>query len=483
MNELDIETISKRAVRGAVSLTFRRVALQAIGFVTINIILARILPVSTLGIFNIGLAIITFFSFFSDIGLAAAIIQKKQINSEDLKTTFTIQEILVLILTLAIFFLAPTFSAFYGLEKNGTWLIRALAFSFFLTSFKVIPSVLLERELRFNPLVAVEILETLVFNVTLIILSLAQFDLMAFSIAALARAFSGVTLIYIIAPWKVGVGIFKEPARKLLAFGIPYQANAILALLKDRLVPLVVARMIGSVGMGYVTWAQNLAFLPLEVMNIIIRVSFPTLSRLQEDKNNLKAALEKSLFATTVFLYPMLFGMVALSPSLVEHVVSSKWAPALPAFYLFSMSTFWATLSTTFTNTLNAIGQIKTTLKLMIFWTTLTWILTPVLTFAFGFVGVALSSAIISLTSIITIILVKKYVAVSIWENIWQSLLSSLLMGATIFYLSKILVKDFWSLFLAVCIGALVYFICLYLIARNKLMTNFKGVKNAFFNQ
>lgn len=483
MTEVELKTISQRAIKGAFSLTLRRVALQAISFITINIILARILPVSTLGVFNIGVAVIAFFSFFSDIGLAAAIIQKKKkVTTDDLKTTFTIQQILVLGLTVALFFLAPTFSSIYSIGDQGTWLIRALAISFFITSLKVIPSVLLERDLRFNPLVTVEIFETLIFNILLVVLSLLNFGLDGFSFASIVRSVSGATLIYAIAPWKISLGISKKAARGLLSFGIPFQVNALLALLKDRLVPLVVARIIGASGVGYVTWAQNLAFLPLEVMNIIIRVSFPTLSRLQEEKTSLKITLEKSLFATCVFLYPMLFGLVALAPSFVAHVVSSKWAPALPAFYLFSVSTFWATLSTTFTNALNAIGRIKTTLKLMIFWTILTWILTPILSFWWGFLGVALSSAIISFTSVATIVLVKKYVAVSIWENIWQPLLASFLMAAAVFLIAAIFVKDIWTLLLTIILGGGIYWGLLFILAGERVKQGFQGLKNVFFN-
>lgn len=482
--QLDVQTINQRAIKGFFSLTIRRVALQLVSFITINLILARILPVSTLGIFNIGIAIIAFFSFFADIGLAAAIIQKKEkVSAEDLKTTFTMQFFLVLILVLLIWFLAPNMAHLYGLDEGGMWLIRALAVSFLITSFKVIPAVLLERELKFTPLVAVEVLETLVFNVVLLSLVFLGLGILAFAHASLLRAIFGAVTIFLIAPWKVSFGISRKAAAALLGFGIPYQTNAILALLKDRLVPLLIARMIGPSGMGFVTWAQNLAFLPLEVINIIIRVNFPTLSRLQQDPKNLKKALEKSLFLTTLFLYPLLFGMLALAPSLVEHVVSSKWAPALPSFYLFSLSTFWATLSTTFTNTLNAIGQIKTTLKLMVFWTTLTWLLTPALTFYFGFLGVALSSALISLTSVVTIIIIKRFIALAIWENIWQPLFSSALMAFLTFLLAQKLVFDFWSLILLSLWAALIYWLVVWILASEKLKSNFGEVKNAFFNR
>lgn len=483
MEDINIKTLSKRAIAGAVSLTFRRVALQGISFITINLILARLLPVATLGVFNISTAVVSFFGFFSDIGLAAAIIQKKdKITDEDLRTTFTIQQIIMLFLLVIIWFSAPFLASEYSLNDQGMWLIRALGISFFVTSLKVIPSVLLERDLKFNPLVGVEILETLFFNVVLVVLVWFKYDLTAFSVAVLVRAVVGVIAIYEVSPWRIGFSFSKEAAKTLLNFGIPYQLNSLLALLKDRLVPLVIAKMIGATGVGYVTWAQNLAFLPLEVMNIVIRVSFPTFARIQDDKKMLKMALERSLFITTLFIYPMLFGILALAPSLVDHVVSKKWIPALPLIYFFAFSTFWATISTTFTNTLNAIGKIGITLKLMIFWTVITWILTPILTYQFGFLGVAYSSAIISFTSIVTIFIVKRYIDVDVISNIWQPLLSSIIMFGVIFYLAPILVRNAWSLLGLVFLGFAIYIILIFLLAWNKIKVNLKEVKNAFAN-
>ena len=110
---MDTQTLKRKIVSSFLSLTFRRAALLALNFFTINIILARILPVSTIGIFNIANSILAFFTFFSDIGLAAALIQKKEILQDDLKTTFTIQEIIAFLITSAIFILAPTLASFY----------------------------------------------------------------------------------------------------------------------------------------------------------------------------------------------------------------------------------------------------------------------------------------------------------------------------------------------------------------------------------
>lgn len=471
--------LRKKIAGGFLSLTFRKAALLVISYVTINLILARILPVSVIGIFNIASSILAFFTFFSDIGLAAALIQKKEISDDDLKTTFTIQEILALIITVLVWFGAPYLAQFYNLDLNGMWLVRALSLSFFLVSLKVVPSVLLERELRFKPLVSVEILETIIFNSILILLVLNNFLVSAFSFAALGRSVVGVIAIYLITSFRARVGFSKSSAKALFSFGVPFQINSILALLKDRLVPLLIAKMVGSLGVGYITWAQSLAFLPLEVMNIMIRLTFPAYSRLQDNLEDLKKTLENSLFVTAVALYPLLFGLVALSPSLINHVVSSKWQPALPLIYLFSLGAFWATLSSPFTNFLNAIGKIKITLKLMIMWTFLEWILSPILTLFFGYLGVGLASALISFTSIIPIIIIKRIVDVEIIRNIWQPILASLLMAAFASVLAQMFVSNLVSLLIVVIISGAFYLGTILLLTKNRLLPYLGSFRNA----
>jgi len=477
--KLDIDTIFKKAIHGAFSLTLRRILLLVINFVSLNIVLAKVLPVSTLGIFIIANSILAFFTFFSDVGLAAALIRKAKLLPEDLKTTFTIQEILALIITAVVFFLAPLFAKSYNLNVEGVWLIRALAISFFLTSLKVIPSVILERNLRFGKLVWVEVIETLAFNGALIILVFNNFNIAAFTWSTILRSTLGVAVIYIIAPWKIGFGFSKASAKELLQFGVPFQLNSFLALLKDQLVPLVIAGIVGSIGVGYISQGKRIALFPLEIMNIVTRVTFPTFSRLQNDPAALKTTLEKSLFATAVFLYPMLFGVIAISPSLVKFLGEEKWGPVLPLIYLFAITAFWATLSSPFTNFLNAIGRVNVTLKLMVMWTILEWGLAPFFTIKYGFIGMGISSALISFTSVIPLIIIKRMVSVGILENIWQPIIASVAMSVLIFYLNGVFPPELPTILLLILIGSVIYFTILFILAKDKIRSDLKGLKDA----
>lgn len=478
--KLPLPEIKKRVLSSFMSLTARQIALRAISFITLNIVLAKALPVSTLGIFNVATSVVTFFAFFSDVGLAASLIQKKEaVSKDDIRTVFTIQQSLVTVLSLLIIIGAPFIGRFYGLDDSGTWLVRVLGLSFFLSSLKVVPSVLLERHLKFGPLVTVEVVETLIFNGLLILFVLQGFGVWSFTYAALTRGIAGTILLYVLAPAPVGFGFKRETIGNLLSFGLPFQANNLLAMLKDRLVPLVIARMVGTAGVGYVTWAQGMAFLPLEIMNMVIRITFPAFSRMQDDRESLTRAVEKSLFVTSLLVYPALFGIGAILPSVVAYVVSSKWQPAVASFYLFAFSAYWAVISTTFTNTLNAIGHIKTTLRLMVMWTVLAWVLTPLLVSLYGFIGVAGASFLISFTSVITIFLVKKRLPVKVLDAVLLPTIASAMMGIIVFVFAENFVRSPLTLAFAIALGGVIYTAIILLFGKELVIGDIKSLRNA----
>jgi PST family polysaccharide transporter len=137
--EIDIQIVKNRAIKGVIALTSRTFILQVISFLA-TFLLTVFLKPAEYGVFFVVSAVVNFLVYFSDIGLAAALIQKKEeINDDDLKTTFTIQQILVVSLVVIALVLSGPIAAFYKLSASGLLLFRALVISFFLSSLKTIP--------------------------------------------------------------------------------------------------------------------------------------------------------------------------------------------------------------------------------------------------------------------------------------------------------------------------------------------------------
>lgn len=469
---LDLELIKKKAISGVVTFTLRTFFIQFFTFIA-TFILTIIIDPAIFGVFFVVSAFINLFIYFSDIGLAAALIQKKQdLTKEDLSTTFTIQQVIIVTLVLVGFVFSSKVAIFYHLDSQGLWLLRALFFSLFLSSLKTIPSILLERKLNFTRLVIPQIAENVVFYSTAIILAIAGYGISSFTGAVIARAVVGLVLIYFLSPWFPTFGISRSVARNLTSFGLPFQINNVLALLKDDLLTVFLGKILTFTQLGYVGWAQKWAYTPLRFfMDNVNKVTFPAYSRLQGHTTELARAIEKSVFFVTYFVFPSIFGMIAIAPSIIELVPNyNKWQPALPLLYLFAVNAVFSAFSTTFTNTLFAIGRPKIVLKLMLFWTTAIWVLTYYLVLKFGFIGVGLASALVSITSATTIYFVKKEIPITVGRNIAGPLFISILMYLCVHAFIKYLPQNIFGLILAILIGAIIYFVVSLAIFKKHLM-------------
>src|SRR3989344_8407622 len=134
MNEVDIALIKKKSIAGIIALTSRTFLLQLVAFGA-TFLLTIFLTPSIFGIFYVVSAVISFLGYFSDIGLAAALVQKKdEVLRKDLVTTFTIQQALVGLLVVISLAASKSIAQFYNLDASGLWLFRALVLSFFLSS-------------------------------------------------------------------------------------------------------------------------------------------------------------------------------------------------------------------------------------------------------------------------------------------------------------------------------------------------------------
>lgn len=432
--ELTTDVIKKRVVKGAAILTGRNMLIQAVTFFSTALLTVFLEP-QEYGVFFLVSAVINFLAYFSDIGFAASLIQKKEeLTKQELRTVFTVQQILVLILLFVIFLSTPFLENFYNLGQEAIYLLWALGFSLLLSSLKTIPTVLMERKLQFNKWVIPQIFETIAFNTTAVYLAWQGFGVTSFTVAVIIRGFLGLFVTYLIQPWLPAFSLSLSSLKSILNFGIPYQANTLLAMIKDDGVILFLGVILGPTGVGLLGWAQKWAYAPLRFfMDQVIKVTFPAFSRLQDQKEELSNAVSKSIFFISFLVFPSLILLNLLAPTLVEIIPKyNKWSPALTALSLISITSFLAAITTPLTNTLNAIGKISITFRFMIMWTVSTWIFVPFLSLTYGLNGAAFAFMLVGLTSIIALFVVSKYVYIDYLQSVGKPFLATIIMGIVV---------------------------------------------------
>jgi len=412
--------------------------------------------------------------------LAAALVQKKtEPTKADLRTAFWVQQALSwLIVGVGVVVMVFGWLA-QKTGPAGNWILLASVISFPLISFKTMPSILLERKLDFSKLVIPQILEQLIYHGVLITLAWKGVGAVAFAWAIIARTLVGTITMTIIQPWPFGFEFSKKSFKDLFSYGFKFQLNDLLARVKDQLFYLVLGGWLPLNQFGYIQWAKQWSMYPynLTVQNVMA-ITFPTFSRLQHHKDKLARAIEVSLFFISLTIFPILVGMSLFIYPLTQVIPSyAKWEPAVLSFIFFTLSIGWAALSTPLTNTLNAIGQINKTLKLMIMWTALTWTLTPAFIFFMGYNGVALAAFLIGFSSLLVFYYVKQDVPVKIWDQIWRQLAASIVMGVVGVLGMPIWLSGWPQLILGMGVTGLTYLVVMGLLGGRRVMAEVKSLK------
>ncbi len=470
MEELNLKQLGRASMRSIIALVSRTFILQIIQTAASLIILSILVP-ADVGIYVAVIAIQRIISFFTDFGLGAALVQKKEaLTQEDLKTSFTLQASITFLIFLIVFAFKDYISTYFKLGEAGEGLLVALVATIFISSFKTIPSILLERKIQFQKLVIPQIAESLIFNVLLIVLILQGYRLESYTYAFLASSIATVPLYYYISPWKIGLGINRESLSHL-KFGAQFQAKNILATVKDDLLTVILTKFLSFTEIGYIGFAQRIAFLAYRyIVDSVTKVTFSTYSRIQENTEVMKKAIEKSLFFVSSLMFPVLIGIIVTGPYFIKFIPQwHKWEPAIISLVFFCLNAAISSLSGILINVLDATGRVKTTLSLMVIWTIGTWILTPLLIYSYGYNGVAAASFLISLTILYTVYLVKRKITFEFIKNVYKPFLCSVVMGIIVFGAAKWFVTDFITLGVVIFLGAISYTASFYLVAKKEL--------------
>jgi len=458
MAEIDLQEIKHKTTSSVIFLSLRNIGIQLVSFVGF-FILTILLGTGDVGLFAIVAESVGILGYFSDVGLAAALIQKKdKVKKVDLQTTFFIQQVLVFLCLIAIGIAYRHISISKSYGPRETWIFISLCFSFVVASLKTIPSVLLERKLNFKIISTVDISENLSFYLIAVVFAFFGFGAYSYAIATFVRSFVGLIIMYRLSPWPIGFSFSKRSVKELFKFGIPYQLNTFISLAKDRLSNLLVAGIIGRENFGILSWAQKGPKICLSFMDAIMKVTFPTFSRLQDRKDILKKSLEKSIYFIAIFVFPASVGIALVAPSLINIIPKyTKWLPAVIPLYFYCANVAIASITSPLTNAFNAVGKITTTTKLMIMWTVLTWVLFPYFTVKYGYVGTSIATLLVGSSSIIVWVLAKKIFDFNIIKTVYHPFLASIFMMISIMAFQKN-VTDNWVTFIGtILIGVLTF--------------------------
>lgn len=466
--ELGADEVKSLALRGFGALVVRTVGQRGLQMAG-NILLARWLAPETFGIYAIVSFVVGMAGFLSDLGLGASLIQRREhLTERDLRTAFSLSLILNVVVVGTLWAVAGPLVRAYDLQAVNVLAVRMLAASILFSTFTVIPSIRMERELKFGRLSMADLSGQLVYVLIAVPLafsyrhpnvSLTRADdaVWCFVWATLASRVVHAVVVNISAWWRPRLGFDRGAMRAMLAFGLPYQLNGFVNAIKDNFVPTFIAFVAGTKAVGYVIWAVGMATNALFLLPIVSRVTFPAYARLQHDPPALKDAIEKSIKWVAATVFPTTLLLAALARQIVEHVYGPKWFPGLTSFYLLCIPMMNAAYSTVIVSALYGLGRARTVLRLTLIWAVAGWAVGVPMTLWIGKDGFALAMCAVSWLSVLSVREMNKVVRVNFVRPLLRVFVLSAIPAAVVGSFARFVVHDSLQLALVAAVGVLGY--------------------------
>jgi O-antigen/teichoic acid export membrane protein len=303
-----------------------------------TMILARLLTPQDYGLVGMVTVLTGFIALFKDVGLSSATVQRPTITHGQVSTLFWLNVMLGIVTMLAAIGAAPSLARFYH-EPRVTAITAGLALTFLLNGFAVQHQALLQRQMHFGALAAIEIASTAASAAVAISLAIRGMGYWSLVLAQIATALVGVAGVWIACRWRPAATLDVSKARELVGLGTNLTAFHIVNYFARHLDNALIGRFWGSVQLGLYDKAYQMLLLPLGLINApVTAVAMPALSRLVGEPEAYRRAYCRILEKVVLLTAPGVILMVLTADWIVSIVLGAQWRGVTPIFVLLGMS-------------------------------------------------------------------------------------------------------------------------------------------------
>ena len=367
-------SLKDKAVSGIIWTSFEKFGTYFIQL-GIGIIIARILDPSDYGIIALTTIFMSVANILLDSGFGNALIQNKERNNIDYSTAFYFNLIVGIALYTIIFLSAPYLALFYNNPLLCS-VTRVIALSLILNSLTISQTARLTAELKFKELSYIAITTQISTGIIGLMLAYNGAGVWALVGQNISSCFLRVIFIQYYTKWKPMPIFSTKSFKKMFSFGWKLLCSGLINAVYENIYSLVIGKIYNAKQAGYYSQGDKLAILPSTTfINVVLKVAFPILVEVQNDRDKLKASFLKFLRIPIFILYPILVLIIIYAKPIIYILLGEKWLPAASILQILSFSTFFEPLTTINLSILYAKGRTDLVLKLEFIKKTLAFII------------------------------------------------------------------------------------------------------------
>ncbi len=358
--------LRRRAASGMKWTIGGRLLKSGLSVVTLAI-LARFLTPEEFGAVALILFVTQFAQMFVDAGLKTALVQRAEIDETDKSSVFWASMALALLLMGIVAGTAGPIVAAFGAEGIETYL-RWMTLVFPISALQCLSATMLERSFAFTKIALIDIVAAVVGAITAISLVLTGAGLVALLAQTVVQAVVSTVGFLVLARGFPRVRFSWAALRRLLDYSVWMFLTDITRFLSDQLDRPIVAGVLSTRDLGYMTTSQQLVASPFRIIVQMARkVLFPMMASVQQELERVRRAYLQIQFSMAAIMMPACAGILAVAEPLVTVLLGEPWTPIAPIVQLVALKMAIIPLQQTNGMVLTALGHVR-----FQFWWTLT---------------------------------------------------------------------------------------------------------------
>ncbi len=328
-------------------------------------VLARLLTPADFGLVAMGNICLRFLSYFSQLGVTPALVQKRELRDDDVAAALSVSLGISVLAALLAAAAAPWAAQFFSMPAlAGVILVLALGFP--LQSLGSVSTGLLRRSMRFRALGIIDaVAYVLGYGVVGIGLAWAGHGVWALVGAALSQTFVSAALSFSAVRHPLTLRHSASARRHFLSYGGRYSLTGFCEFLSGNLDALAVGKVLGDTSAGLYNRTMTLANLPVQQpATVITRALFPVLSAAGADRQRQAIGLQLSLLSVGGYAFAAAATLSAAAVPVVHTLLGSQWVAVIPVLQVFALSVGPRFVTHVVGVSLDALGELRS--KLMV---------------------------------------------------------------------------------------------------------------------
>lgn len=323
-----------RGVSTQTIVTFSYGALEVLVFS----IMSRLLTKSDFGYYACITALVNVFKCFSDAGLGAAVIQKKDFSDNYLSTAFSLSLIMGISLTIILFVSAP-FLANLVADSTITIPLRIMSIILLLNSFISIGNAVLTKRLDFKRIGIIKLASYSLASAVAIIMAIKGMGLYSIVSQHIITSFLCAVLLFTTSIKLPKLKIIKEEVQGIVSFGGWFTGSVVMNSISQEVDKFLLPKLLSVQALGsYSRPAGFVTNITSQVNSIFDTVLFPVLSEIQDDINVIKNVFLRSVSLLNVFSF-FLAGVFCFNADLIVRIFfGEQWMDLVPILQIISAS-------------------------------------------------------------------------------------------------------------------------------------------------